>query len=222
MDFARFLLILPLVYLLSFTSTVQSYFRCSNPATCIALVGYAPINATTLSDIQSLFNVEDQRSLLGANNLPLSTPSNYSIQSKQTVRVPIPCMCYNNTGVSNNIPIYTAKKGDYLYLIATTVFSGLLKYEEIVVANALSYQDILDIGQKLWIPLPCSCDEVGGDKVVHYAHVVEAGSSVEAIAQQFGTDSQTLLNINGITNDSQLVAGISLDVPLRGTFSICF
>ncbi|GLT96889.1 hypothetical protein SLE2022_144810 [Rubroshorea leprosula] len=214
MGFARFLLILLLLSLLTTTSTAQS-FRCSSPANCSALVGYAPYNATTLSEIQSQFNVKKFHSLLGANNLPLSTPRTYLIKSKQTVKVPIPCICYNNTGVSNKVPIYTVKKDDGLYFIASTVFSGLLKYQQIVVANKIPDENKIDIGQKLWIPLPCSCDEVSGEKVVHYAHVVEAGSTVEEIAKRFGTDSQTLLSINGMANDSQLMADQSLDVPLK-------
>lgn len=110
------------------------------------------------------------------------------------------------------------KKDDGLYFIASVVFSGLLKYQQIVAANNIPDENKIEIGQKLWIPLPCSCDEVDGEKVVHYAHVVQAGSTVEEIARQFGTNSRTLLSINGMANDSQLMADQSLDVPLKGAF----
>jgi LysM repeat protein len=76
----------------------------------------------------------------------------------------------------------------------------------------------IDVGQKLWIPLPCSCDDVDGVKVVHYGHLVVAGSTVEGIAEQYGTTSATLLSLNQMANASDLKAAQVLDVPLKGSF----
>jgi LysM repeat protein len=67
----------------------------------------------------------------------------------------------------------------------------------------------------LQIPLPCSCDMVGVDPVVHYGHVVAAGSSITSIATAFGTREDTLMKLNGITDPKSLQAGQVLDVPLR-------
>lgn len=121
------------------------------------------------------------------------------------------------TGVSYKGPIYTVQKGNTLYYIAAGVFSGLLDYHKIVEANNIKNENEISIGQNLSIPLPCSCDEVNGDKVVHYAHIVQSGSTLQLIAQQFGTDEDTLKKINGISGDSQLIAATSLDVPLKGS-----
>jgi len=44
---------------------------------------------------------------------------------------------------------------------------------------------------------------------------VEAGSSLELIAQEYGTSTDTLVKLNGV-NDSSLLAGQVLDVPLQG------
>ncbi len=85
--------------------------------------------------------------------------------------------------------------------------------------NGIPDPDKILVGQELWIPLPCSCDEVAGTKVVHYGHVVEAGSSVEKIAMTYGTTEDILLQLNGIVNASQLLAGQVLDVPLKGFFT---
>lgn len=121
------------------------------------------------------------------------------------------------TGVSDKVPVYTVKKDDGLDFIARTIFGQLLKYQKIVEANNISNPDLIQIGQNLTIPLPCSCDDVDNAKVVHYAHVVEEGSSFELIAQKFGTDRETLMKLNGIDDDSKLIAGEPLDVPLKGT-----
>ena len=115
------------------------------------------------------------------------------------------------------MPVYTVKKDDGLDFIARTIFGQLLKYQKIVEANNISNPDLIQIGQNLTIPLPCSCDDVDNAKVVHYAHVVEEGSSFAIIAQKFGTSRDTLMKLNGIDDDSKLIAGEPLDVPLKGT-----
>jgi LysM repeat protein len=45
---------------------------------------------------------------------------------------------------------------------------------------------------------------------------VEEGSTVEEIAEKFGTTNDTLYRLNGITNNSQLIAATAFDVPLKG------
>ena len=93
---------------------------------------------------------------------------------------------------------------------------GLLTYQRIQQVNKIENANEIDVGQELWIPLPCSCDEVEGERVVHYAHLVEEGSTVEEIAEKFGTTNDTLYRLNGITNNSQLIAATAFDVPLKG------
>ena len=123
----------------------------------------------------------------------------------------------NFTGVSHNGPVYTVKKDDGLFFIASEVFAGLVEYEKIQTANKIPNANLIEIGQNLTIPLPCSCDDVDGDnKVVHYAHVVQSGSSLESIAKEFGTDEDTLKKINEIADDSKLIADKPIDVPLKG------
>ncbi|MCH99987.1 lysM domain-containing GPI-anchored protein 2-like, partial [Trifolium medium] len=82
--------------------------------------------------------------------------------------------------------------------------------------------DNITAGDTLWIPLPCSCDMVDGNSVMHYAHIVESGSSIEAIAQEYGTTQQSLLTINGIKDPKSLLAGQLLDVPLPGSSDISY
>jgi LysM repeat protein len=73
------------------------------------------------------------------------------------------------------------------------------------------------VGQNLSIPLPCSCDDVDAITVVHYGLLVKNGSSVEGIAELYGTTPATLLSLNQMANVNDLKAGQVLDVPLKGS-----
>lgn len=93
-----------------------------------------------------------------------------------------------------------------------------MKSDEIQAANNISNPDLILVGQNLTIPLPCSCDDVGGEAVVHYGHVVAPGSSVEAIAQQYNVSQDTLMQLNSLSGSENLLAGDVIDVPLKGTY----
>ncbi|XP_022762962.1 lysM domain-containing GPI-anchored protein 2-like [Durio zibethinus] len=216
MGFAKLFFLLPvLLSVLTLEYSAAQGFKCSSPKTCRAVVGYITVNNTNISAIQSLFNVKRLRSLLGANNLPLNTRRNHTIPAEQVIRVPINCVCYNNTGTSNDGTIYTVQPDDGLYHIAAEVFSRLVLYPQIAALNGIPNPNVIAIGQKLKIPLPCSCDDVGGEKVVHYAQVVQSESTLGEIAQEFGTNESTLARINGIKAEKDSIAGQLIDVPLR-------
>lgn len=118
--------------------------------------------------------------------------------------------------------MYTVVKDDGLYHIAAKVFSGLVTFQEIQAANNISDANLITVGQKLWIPLPCSCDDVDGQRVVHYGHVVPAQSTIEGIAEEFGTSQDTLLRLNGLASPRDLKADSILDVPLKGLLLLFF
>ncbi|KAJ0076759.1 hypothetical protein Patl1_35927 [Pistacia atlantica] len=207
-------LLLLMIFLSASISTAQN-FKCKSTAKCRALVGYPSPTTTSIGNIQTLFNIKNLCTILSANDLPASTQKNYTIQAQQVVKIPIPCVCSNNPGLSNKMPVYNIKKDDGLWHIAVEVFRGLVTQDRLQAANNISNPNVIIDGQNLTIPLPCSCDSVNNQKVVHYAHVVEKGSTLESIAQQFGTDKDTLVQLNGI-DDSKLLAGSAIDVPLQG------
>ncbi|KAL6965162.1 hypothetical protein U1Q18_036217 [Sarracenia purpurea var. burkii] len=132
MGFATAVLTLLSLYSAAFLtlSTAQS-FKCNRTgATCNGLVGYVSPNATTLSTIKTLFGVKNLRSLLGANNLPASTPATHQVAANQTINIPFPCICRNGTGLPRNRwPLYKVVPEDGLYHIAAEVFSGLVTYQ---------------------------------------------------------------------------------------------
>lgn len=91
---------------------------------------------------------------------------------------------------------------------------------DIQLANNISNPDLIVLGQKLWIPLPCSCDDVAGSRVIHYGHVVAAGSTIAAISEQFNVTQDAIMTINGIADAKDLKAGQVLDIPLKGAFCL--
>ncbi|KAK1324534.1 Chitin elicitor-binding protein [Acorus calamus] len=204
---------------LSYSSAVQFKCTSSPAATCQSMIGYTPANSTTLSSVQSLFGVRSLLSLIGANGLPLSASPNQSVSAGSTVRVPIPCACSNGTGALEREPVYVVKKGDGLDFIARTIFSGFVTFQEIAAASGIPDPNNILVGQRLRIPLPCSCDDVDGFPTVHYGHVVASGSTVAQIASEFGTREDTLLRLNGMDDPKKLQAGQILDVPLRACAS---
>lgn len=214
-------LLLLLVGGLAAASTATAAFTCNSTAnaTCRSLVGFHPSTPTTYGAVAELFQV-DLPSLLGANDLPAGTPSGGAVTSEKAIFVPIRCRCANGTGWSDRTPLYTVQAGDNgLYNITVARFGNLTTYQEIAAGNELPDANIIQVGQILWIPLPCSCDEVGGEEAVHLAHMVEPGSSVDAIAAEFGRTPETIMALNGIVDQSLLQAYQILDVPLRACSS---
>ncbi|XP_077246808.1 lysM domain-containing GPI-anchored protein 2-like [Tasmannia lanceolata] len=209
-----------LLLLLLAISSAKGAFNCSSTSTCQAMIGYKPINSTTIRDIQTLFEVPHIRSLLGANSLPLSTRSTQSITAGSTFRVPFNCSCNNGNGNSDRRPVYKVKKDDTLSAIATGIFSGFMTFQEIAAVNNIADANVISVGQELWVPLPCSCDVVDGSRVVHYAHKVASESTVAQIANEFGTTEQILLTLNGISDPKSLQADQILDVPLSACSSV--
>ncbi|GAU33896.1 hypothetical protein TSUD_66830 [Trifolium subterraneum] len=198
----------------------EANFRClTENATCRSITEYTNPNTTTLKEITTLFGIKHYLDFLGANNLPTNTQNNYKVSPNTVIKVPFPCKCNNGTGKSNHVPKYKIKPGDTLDDIARTRFNALVKYQQIQTANKIVDANNITAGDTIWIPLPCSCDKVDGNSVMHYAHIVESGSSIPSIAQEYGTTQQSLLTINGIKDPNSLQAGQVLDVPLPDSCS---
>ncbi|KAG5547532.1 hypothetical protein RHGRI_013281 [Rhododendron griersonianum] len=205
---------------ITFTPTAAQFACNSTGATCNGLVGYASPNATKLGHITSLFGIKNLRNLLGANGLPPSTPSTHPVAANETLQIPFVCLCRNGTGLPrSHRPAYTVVPGDGLYHIAAEVFAGLA-------VNNISNVNLIIVGEDLWIPLPCSCDEVGGKRVVHYGYVVPGGATLEEIAQEYNTTQDTLLALNvmldcALTACTSMVGNNSFDYPFlvsNGTY----
>ncbi|KAJ4802919.1 hypothetical protein LUZ62_015485 [Rhynchospora pubera] len=207
-----------LLFLLSCLAAVSeaATFTCNATATatCQSIINFKFANASTYGNISSLFQVP-LASILGANNLPYTTSSTGTVPGNTTVKIPVPCRCTNGVGRSDQIPVYIVQSGDDLDAIARYKFDQFINYTEIGNVNNISDTSLIQIGQKLWIPLPCSCDPVEEKKVMHLAYQVASGNSVAGIAAMYGTTESTLLKLNGISDPKLLQAEQILDVPLQ-------
>lgn len=203
------------------TPAAAARFACNATAprasTCQALVSYSPPNATTLAAVRALFQLRSHRALLASNALPLSTPP--TAPAPSPVRVRLPCLCSGGAGATFQRPTYKVRAGDTLDAVARGAFAGLVTYRDIAAANNVSDPNRVAVGQELWVPLPCSCDPVGGEAVVHLTYVAPAGSSVAGIAEEYGTTEETILALNRMPDSKSLLAGQVLDVPLRACSS---
>uniref|UniRef100_M8BG23 Chitin elicitor-binding protein n=1 Tax=Aegilops tauschii TaxID=37682 RepID=M8BG23_AEGTA len=138
------------------------------------------------------------------------------VAAKQTVRIPFRCLCAGNgVGQSDHAPVYTVQPQDGLYAIARDSFDAVVTYQEIATANKIADVNLITVGQKLWIPLPCSCDPVDGAAAVfHLAYIVDGGETTSGIAATFGVTEDTLLKLNKIADPKTLQKDQVLDVPL--------
>ncbi|TVU48484.1 hypothetical protein EJB05_08122, partial [Eragrostis curvula] len=197
-------------------SASAANFTCTaRGATCRSAIGYAVPNATTYGELVARFNITTLRDLLGANGLPPNTAATAPIAAKTTVTIPFRCRCFGNgVGQSDHAPVYVVQPQDGLDAIARNVFDAFVTYQEIATANNITNVNLIDVGQKLWIPLPCSCDQSDGADVMHFAYSVAGGDSTSAIAAKYGVSESTLLSLNGITDPKTLQKGQILDVPL--------
>jgi len=153
-------------------------FTCASPGTsCRSAIGYAVPNATTYAELAARFNATTTLAeLLGANGLPAGTSPSAPVAAKATVRVPFRCRCGSN-GVahSDGGPVYVVQPQDGLDHIARDVFGAFVTYQEIATANGIKDVNLIYPGQKLLIPLPCTCDPVDGAAVMHFAYSVAKG-----------------------------------------------
>ncbi|CAN6457841.1 unnamed protein product [Victoria cruziana] len=198
-----------------FVVTVQGLgFPCATAGTCTALVGYRPLNATTLQEIYSRFQIDSYNELLQPNSLPSTTPSTHAVSAQQTIKVPITCRCQDGIGTSDKSPVYIVKVGDTLDYIGSDYFSGLVDAKSLAAVSGSSDPSKTSPGQVLRIPLPCSCDRVGGSQVMHYAVVVQKNDTLRSIAALYNVSMAQLENLNNMSSTASVVAGQVLDVPL--------
>ncbi|KAJ8572118.1 hypothetical protein K7X08_008629 [Anisodus acutangulus] len=116
----------------------------------------------------------------------------------------------------NNLPINTPANQK----LPANQLSIVFVETELQAVNNISNPNLIQPGDKLWVPLPCSCDDVDGEKVVHYGRLVTAGSTIEDITQQYNVSQDTLLRLNGLASPKELLAGSVLDVPLKACRSM--
>ncbi|MCL7040003.1 hypothetical protein MKW94_006706 [Papaver nudicaule] len=121
---SKFLFCILLFFFLTISSVKAKIgFDCKSISKCQSLAGYVSPNATTLSEIATLFKVTDINYFLGANSLPIGTSLTKSVAAMETIRIPFACSCKNGSGIADDTTMYKVKEGEGLDHIARNIFS---------------------------------------------------------------------------------------------------
>ena len=86
-------------------------------------------------------------------------------------------------------------------------------------ANSISDPSVLDVGQSLVVPLPCTCFN-GTDNLlpaIYLSYVVKIDDTLTGIAARYSTTITDLMNVNAMGSPA-IKAGDILAVPLPGNF----
>lgn len=92
--------------------------------------------------------------------------------------------------------------------------------DQIKDANSISDPAVIDVGQNLVIPLPCTCFNSTDNflPAVYLSYVVQADDTVPAIAARYFTTVTDIMNVNAMGSPS-VRAGDILAIPLPGKIS---
>lgn len=212
------LLVTNVVVLVSSKSTIEP---CSNSDYCNALLGYTLYTDLKVSEVASLFQV-DPIAVLTANAVDISYPDveNHILPANLFLKIPITCSCVD--GIRKSVSThYKTRPSDTLSSIADSIYAGLVSADQIREANSIPDPTVLDVGQTLTVPLPCTCFN-GTDNslpAIYLSYVVRPVDSLAAIAARYSTTITDLMNVNAMGSTS-IKAGDILAVPLPGNFLV--
>ncbi|KAG6602091.1 LysM domain-containing GPI-anchored protein 1, partial [Cucurbita argyrosperma subsp. sororia] len=215
-----FIVLASFLFNIAFISAKSTIEPCSNADSCNALLGYTLYTDLKVSEVASLFQV-DPISILTANAIDVSYPDveNHILPSKLFIKIPISCSCVD--GIRKSVSTrYKTRPSDTLLSIADTIYAGLVSSDQIREANSISDPSVLDVGQTLVVPLPCTCFN-GTDNslpAIYLSYVVQVEDTLTGIAVRYSTTITDLMNVNAMGNPS-IKAGDILAVPLSACAS---
>ncbi|KAG5250877.1 hypothetical protein OIU76_007154 [Salix suchowensis] len=209
---AFILIFINAVALVTSKSTIEP---CSNSDSCNALLAYTLYTDLKVSEVASLFQI-DPIALLTANAIDISYPDveNHILPSQLFLRIPITCSCVD--GIRKSVSThYKTRPSDTLSSIADSIYAGLVSADQIKEANSIDDPSVLDVGQNLVVPLPCTCFN-GTDNslpAIYLSYVVKEVDTLAAIAAQYATTITDLMNVNAM-GSTAIKAGDILAVSL--------
>ncbi|CAL5384965.1 unnamed protein product [Camellia sinensis] len=205
------------VGLVTSKSTIEP---CSNSNSCNALLGYTLYTDLKVSEVASLFQI-DPISLLTSNSIDISYPDvdNHILPSQLFLKIPILCSCLD--GIRKSLSThYKTRPSDTLSSIADTIYAGLVSSDQIKDANSISDPSLLDVGQTLVVPLPCTCFN-GTDNslpAIYMSYVVQSLDTMAGIASRYSTTITDLMTVNSLGSVA-IDAGDILAIPLSACAS---
>lgn len=92
--------------------------------------------------------------------------------------------------------------------------------DQIREANSIADPSVLDVGQNLVVPLPCTCfnGTDNGLPAIYLSYVVKPVDTLAGIAGRYSTTITDLMDVNAMGGTS-IMAGDILAIPLSGRFS---
>ncbi|KAE9603918.1 putative LysM domain-containing protein [Lupinus albus] len=188
---------------------------CTNSDSCNALLGYTLYTDLKVSEVASLFQI-DPISLLTANAIDISYSDveHHILPSRLFLKIPISCSCVD--GIRKSVSThYKTRPSDSLSSIADSVYGGLVSAGQLREANSITDPTVLDVGQNLVVPLPCTCFN-GTDNslpAIYLSYVVKQDDSLAAIAARYFTTLTDLMNVNALGSTAIADADI-LAIPI--------
>ena len=173
------------------------------PAAALANVVVKP--GETLSEIADRHGVSLTR-LMQANGI--SNPN--VITAGQSLRLPGSSTAAAGSARGGSV---TVQPGDTLSDIADRQGVSL---NQLMQANGITNPNILVAGQKLVLPGSRRATAAAAPRALPTApYTVKSGETLSEIADRFGTSTERLIKINGISNPNLVVAGTRLAIPGR-------
>lgn len=86
-------------------------------------------------------------------------------------------------------------------------------------ANSVTDPNVLDVGQNLVVPLPCTCfnGSDNGLPAIYMSYVVQPLDSLNSLAARYFTTLTDLMNVNAM-GTTGISAGDILAIPIPGNF----
>lgn len=177
------------------------------PAAALANVVVKP--GETLSEIADRHGVSLTR-LMQANGI--TNPN--LVVAGQSLRLPGSSAA--GAGSSSGASV-TVQPGDTLSDIADRQGISL---NQLMQANGINNPDMVVAGQKLVLPGSRRATAAAAPRELPTApYTVKSGETISEIADRFGTSTERLIQLNGISNPNLVVAGTRLAIPGRPSSS---
>lgn len=177
------------------------------PAAALANVVVKP--GETLSEIADRHGVSLTR-LMQANGI--TNPN--LVVAGQSLRLPGSSAA--GAGSSRGASV-TVQPGDTLSDIADRQGISL---NQLMQANGITNPDVVVAGQKLVLPGSRRATAAAAPRELPTApYTVKSGETISEIADRFGTSTERLIQLNGISNPNLVVAGTRLAIPGRPSSS---
>jgi LysM repeat protein len=180
------------------------------PAAALANVVVKP--GETLSEIADRHGVSLTR-LMQANGI---TNPNLVVAGQKLV-LPGSSTGASHAGSSSRGGSITVQPGDTLSDIADRQGISL---NQLMQANGITNPDMVVAGQKLVLPGSRRATAAAAPRELPTApYTVKSGETISEIADRFGTSTERLIQLNGISNPNLVVAGTRLAIPGRPSSS---